>query len=362
MYTRYGSAYRPKAAERPGEAGRREAATWVARRLAWEHVIERLAEPHEDEPHETAPANGAPQAAGRHRRRRVARLLLACFLGAMIPGVLAADGFVLSQQNVTTPLSLDDALARFRTPTPSGAGGRPALVSPAPASSRSGRAPASPGPAPEHRGGGAPSRSLGPPPEGVYAYGTRGGESISLTGARHEYPPETYATVRRGSGCGWVFEHRIVEEHVERSTLCSARAELLLLGETVTVTFFGQRNTSDWRCEPPQVVARPADASGAVRTSRCHGEDGETSSRISSLGVERLRIGARSVDALHVLIESVVSGRAEGTARTEQWLDPGTGLLLRSVRHVETSAREFGATVTYREDATFELTSLASRS
>jgi hypothetical protein len=63
----------------------------------------------------------------------------------------------------------------------------------------------------------------------------------------------------------------------------------------------------------------------------------------------------------HVLIESTISGRAQGTARTELWLAAESGLLIRETRRVRTQANEFAATIDYREDASFQIVSLTSQ-
>src|SRR5205085_9800971 len=96
---------------------------------------------------------------------------------------------------------------------------------------------------------GAPA-GFTPPGQGVYAYATTGYETVSFGGARHDYPKESFATVRYRGGCLWEWEHKIVQEHVETTSHCSKPSVLEFLSETVQVTFFGQTQTRTSRCDP----------------------------------------------------------------------------------------------------------------
>lgn len=79
--------------------------------------------------------------------------------------VLAVDFFVVSQGSVTTPVSRERALDRFRA---------------------------------------SPSA-------------TSGWESIDLAGARHDYPEESFASVRLANGCRWQIEHRVIVDVRDRA-------------------------------------------------------------------------------------------------------------------------------------------------
>src|SRR2546423_13403934 len=90
----------------------------------------------------------------------------------------------------------------------------------------------------------------------------------------------------------------------------------------------------------------------------CRGADSDMRTRIIRLARSTLSVDGAAVQVEHVLIESVISGRAHGSSRVEQWWLPASGLLVREVRAVSTTAHQFGATVDYKERATFQLRAL----
>lgn len=164
------------------------------------------------------------------------------------------------------------------------------------------------------------------PPEGVYAYATAGYEQISLAGARHDDPSQSFATVRHGSGCQWDFEHRVVQEHVETHVYCSEPEILAFLEETEQVTFFGQTNTRTYRCHPPEITAQLGEGSGSRRQFTCRSDSGgQLNTTVSYLGRDPVTIDGVAVPALHVVVDGQISGDVHGSSRIEVWLHPQTG-------------------------------------
>ena len=198
------------------------------------------------------------------------------------------------------------------------------------------------------------------PAEGVYAYATHGYERISFGGARHDYPSETFATARRRPGCQWELEHRVAKEHVETRLFCGEPGTFSFLQQTIQVTFYGQTNSSTVRCDPPEITARTGDAPSSQRQFACHLDNGdEVAETVTYLGPATVPIDGAEVAALHVLVEGRMSGQVHGTSRIELWLHPQTGLTLRSVSHVQSTAPAFGTTVDYEEDASYLLEHLS---
>jgi hypothetical protein len=275
----------------------------------------------------------------------------------------AANVFVLTQHTKATPVDLAAALDDFRA----------SPVAPAPVeSSPSVSARRATGPM-HRRQGSAGLQAEGPrpptsaavpaplplrPDSGVYAYTTSGGERISFGGGRHDYPDRTFAAVRRRAGCRWELEHSILEEHVDHLFYCGRPESLSLLAFRSNIAFFGQTNEATYVCDPPEaLVSREKGA----RSYRCSSEDGEVRGTVTDLERDRLRVGGRRVEAVHVQSQSTLSGRARGTSRAEVWLHPESGLLLKLVREVHSTAAAFGTTVTYDENASFVLESLSPR-
>ncbi|MBV8234559.1 MAG: hypothetical protein JO075_02545 [Acidimicrobiia bacterium] len=293
--------------------------------------------------------------------------------------VLGADLFILSQRNVTTPVTLGQALGRLHQaqtglpPQASTALSGPAPVAALPAAQAStARRSALVGtpklpPTPTSVAVAAAATHASPaanpyalPAEGVYAYRTTGGESISVAGASHSYPPETYATVRHLGGCQWLNENDVIKEHVDKRTLCSEPGHLLQLEQSREVTFFGKTDGGDYVCAPPETQHDTTEQVGATTVGTCTASDG-SAARIEAtyLGHEPVQVGGASVDAVHLHLHSTLTGRAQGTADEQFWLLPHSGLVLRWDRSVDTMAdAAFGANVHYQEQATFLLESL----
>jgi hypothetical protein len=301
---------------------------------------------------------------------RWSRVLTRSVLALAIVVILGADLFVLTQRNVTTAVSLDQTLKRFRASTASvpspGAvlseEGTPALgssVAPttlAAARLSSTRLPGRAADAPSTPMTTQGNSPFSAPPEGVYTYATSGYEQISLAGARHDYPSQSFATVRHGSGCQWGFEHRVIQEHVETHVYCSEPDALAFLQETDQVTFFGQTNTRTYRCDPPEITAHLGDGVGSSRQFNCRSDSGgQLSARVSYLGREPVAIDGVAVSALHVVVDSQISGDVHGSSRTELWLHPQTGLALREEISVKSHSPAFGTTVDYEEKASYAL-------
>ena len=279
--------------------------------------------------------------------------------------VLCADVVLLTQQDQSTAVTLADAVEGFRSSVPeagdapaggatAGESGTTTTVAGATPAAAAATTAASTAPGPGSAGPTA-AAAFSAPAEGVYSYRTSGHEEVSLGGGRHDYPERSYAAVRRRAGCDWEIEHRVLEEHVERAVYCSQPGRLTHSEERSEITFFGQANGSTYRCDPPMVVAAVTDLPGTKRTVTCRAEDGQAVITTTFVGRERLTVGGVAVEALRVLSEGVVSGRAEGTSRSETWLHPDTGLMLKHTRKVQTRADAFGTTVDYREDAAYEL-------
>jgi hypothetical protein len=288
------------------------------------------------------------------------RVVVTALLGVAISGVLAADAMLVTQRGVTTPVTLRDALERFRgempSRTPAGTvrpRARTAEPVPSPASTTASSAR-------RRRSTATGTATLHPPANGVYAYRTNGYEEISTTSARHDYPSESFATVRRGDGCAWEFEHRVVEQHVDTARYCTARDRHALRAASTAVTFFGQSGTRTYTCDPPlTLLVRPMRA-GAVFTGSCETDDGNARSdeRVTVVGSETVVVAGVDVAAWHIVEESTLSGETQGSGRIEMWLDAASGLPLRVQRAVDTRTSSGFGTVRYTERATFVLESV----
>ena len=283
------------------------------------------------------------------------RLLAVAVVLLLVAGVAAVYRIEAHQ---ATAVHLPKALAQYRagdTSTTSVASGAPPTVA-----SRTSdttvlqhRPSGAAVPAPEAE---ADSR----PTPGVYSYRTSGSERLSLPGAARSYPSHTYATVRRGEGCRWTVDHPLLEEHVDHLERCTDTDALRVVADRTQVSFFGQTDNGEYRCEPPIVEAAWRDPT-AVERERCR--DGASSADyvFTGRGVEAVDVGGRSMPARRIHLDTKLHGRADGTVTVESWVQPGTGLILRLTRDVDTDGHSAFGDIHYTEHLDLTLESLTPR-
>jgi hypothetical protein len=292
------------------------------------------------------------------------------FLGGIIALglVIVAAGtvFVLTQRNRTTVVTLDQAVESFKTEE------RPTTVTPPPAptaaatshgvAARSGAVADTKAVDPKAATA-APLAEAKKPAEGVYSYATSGSEEISVFGARHEYPSRTFATVRHLDGCLWEHRNEVIKEHVDTTVGCNQADRLLLMTQERRVEFFGTKDGALAYCKPPLPLHIRAEKVGTKVVGTCNSSDGTAEATLTRtfLGIEQMTIGGEKVSAVHIEIDSVFKGRANGTAMDELWFAEDTGAVLRWERTVDTKAKAFGTDVRYQEEATFLLESLSPK-
>jgi hypothetical protein len=288
--------------------------------------------------------------------------------------VLGTDAFLLSQRSTTTRVDLQDALVKFRatasaTPSPSVAGtAGPSAVATAAASAPTSSAPAATSTAPvatsssvpaEIPVSSAPTATSGPPADGVYAYATAGGESVSVLGAHHDYPAMTYAAVHRTGGCGWTIQSEVIKEHVDRREMCTQAGSVLQLLQSREVTFFGTTEGGAYTCTPPQVQTTPLDGPGSRFLGDCGDGHGSTAHLVrTTLGRGTVLVGGVAVEVVQIRVDGTLTGKVRGTSSDLLTLVAATGLPVHWVRSIDTLADAFGTTVRYQEQARFDLQSL----
>lgn len=308
----------------------------------------------------------------RNRGLRIASRVAIAVLAVVL---LAAALFVLSQRNVTTPVTKGEALRRFRAtrsqedaatqstaPTTPEAPPSTAVAAhfgaPVPAKrpgvTPAGAAPASPAAHPLDGVAGYTA-----PAEGVYSYRATGGDSISLAGASHTYPSEVYDTVTHAGGCLWRSQFDIAKENQATRTLCGEPGRLSLLEDKRQVTYFGQTETEDARCHPPILFHDVSETPGSTFSTACDSSDTHIEATSTYVGHEAVTVGSSPVDAVRLKFHGTLTGRANGTADEQLWIVPQTGLVLRWDRAEDAEANAaFGANIHYHEKASFLLESL----
>ena len=177
----------------------------------------------------------------------------------------------------------------------------------------------------------------------TYAYATSGFEEVdALGGARHAYPTTTRITVRP-TRCGRQLVWRPLRDRSTAYELCGGRLRSI---EEVH-KFFGRGERTSYRCA----------ASSALRVGwRCRFGDTMEVASGDVVGVERIG----GTDAVHVRLETRLSGGVEGTGTRDFWLRRADGFPVRlAATNVSSTASVIGR-VHYRERYRLDLRNAAA--
>lgn len=276
------------------------------------------------------------------------------------PAVVTAD--VALEQFRATPTATDGSTSAA-APAPTAAAPGPGAAAPTSAPASSGApagqpAPAAPsGTAPEP-GAAVPSQ----PRDGVYAYRTTGYEEVeAFGGARHDYPAETYMTVRR-KGCGIVMRWQPLKERWDESDHCVQGSNITMERFAMYHEFFRQGETQDYTCDPGSHVHRAGQPAGASWKVRCASPEFGTIDMTSRVvGIETVAVGGESRRAVRMHYNAKISGSSEGTQIQERWFDEATGLMLRITTEVDANVETPLGRTPYRERYRIDLLSMQPR-
>jgi hypothetical protein len=209
------------------------------------------------------------------------------------------------------------------------------------------------------------------PAAGVYTYQATGAEHLSVLHTTQGWGPIMPATVTdAGNGC-WSLQVEFNTHHTQTWNYCAHGGTLTENGGATTQTFdfvaFSATDHSLFTCSTPGVVVRRDEDAGASAQIVCNGNSTVQHTKMTStgtivfVGVERLSIGGKAVDAYHVRSARAESGDQHGTDRSDSWFAVRDGMLLKLVRNIEVRSPSPIGSVTYTEHGSFVLTSLAPR-
>ena len=120
------------------------------------------------------------------------------------------------------------------------------------------------------------------------------------------------------------------------------------------VEFFGQRDGSVATCSPPMMIHKVGDGPGTTYEGACSGEDTRANIRRKVVDDKDFVVGGKSVDAIHIRIDSTFTGMANGTSNEDVWLDAATGMTLRWTEWSRrTQTRPSAMSTTPRTQASF---------
>lgn len=257
------------------------------------------------------------------RRRRWPWILLGCLAAVCL--VAVTGFFYLRSRDSTTVVSVDDALGSFRD---SDAAAHVVERRPTP---------------------------------GVYEYETEGEERIdALGGATHTYPALTTMTYT-STDCGYRTRWDVFEERFDELDLCIPPE-----GETVDTSrqyreFFGFAQDQTLRCDRDVLVRTEPPILGETRTTPCTSDGTKAEMNVTVVGVEPVEVGGEPIDALHIRLETVLTGSVRGTSELDYWADPVTGLVFRQETTVKSEADSPLGPTHYDEHYTVHLVSRTPR-
>jgi hypothetical protein len=244
---------------------------------------------------------------------------------AALVALVALSVFVLLNRNRSTPVTVADAVSRYRSATT--LAGQAADVATDPHS-------------------------------GVYRYATKGQESINaLGGSKHAYPTETTVTLTAAE-CGWSARWDAVVERWRDDHLCR-RADGIYESRFVEYhEFFNHKNVRTLECDGEPLVM-PAEAT-PVRTWQFTCTDGSVHIAIvgTTVGVENLNVGGTSTPVIHVHFESTTTGDASGHGAEDVWFEPTRGLYVRRICDASSDSMSVIGTTNYIEHFELDLMSL----
>lgn len=192
-----------------------------------------------------------------------------------------------------------------------------------------------------------------PGEEGVYAYQTTGFEEVdALGGGRHDYPAETYLTIR-AEGCGTVLRWQPLRERWDEDIVCDdGRIERI----DSYHEWFGVRDLHQYQCgEDAHGYPREGETTWSFT---CATEVTSEEYTYTVVGTEELTIGGEAVVTVHLHGTSIISGETVGDSEFHEWVVPGTELIVKmTMRGDNVTDSRIGA-VTYHEEFEVVLTSL----
>jgi hypothetical protein len=284
--------------------------------------------------HDDATLERSPDRASRRRSRRrlavvgIASLVLAFGAATLVPYLL---------RNEPAPLTVDEALEKFRESSSS---------APAPASS---------------------SR----PAAGIYVLDGEGSESISFPPLSQDDGAVMPASVEHlADGC-WRWRLNYNTAHWHELDFCRIDGDVAIVAQRNYQSWDlgagSVENRGEYTCDPPSRVVPAEVRPGEVSQHRCTGTntavDGESvaSGPTTFVGVEMLAIDGVETPALHTVQHRTMSGSQTGTVEEEWWYALDTGLPVRSKRHTELHTDSPIGSITYKESGSWDLRSLQPR-
>ena len=191
------------------------------------------------------------------------------------------------------------------------------------------------------------------PALGVYRYRTRGSESVEslVLDTSHDYDGVSTIVLSRGH-CGERERWQVLEGRWTEVEACPTGEGVAPVRVSEFHEFFGVGQEDRLACHSSPVSPRP----GGRFSSVCRAKDFSVSTVTRVAGFQRVGVGGRPYEAVHLASRSRVRGANTGTASRDEWRRRSDYLLLRRTEHSEADSGRGGGTH-YSERYTIELLS-----
>ena len=189
---------------------------------------------------------------------------------------------------------------------------------------------------------------------GLYVYETTGFEHASaLGGSTHDYPAETFLSIR-SEGCGTTYRWQSLEERWDEITICDDGS---IDRFTSYHEWFGVQDLSVYVCDE---MARFLPVGDETSWSFSCVNEGVTTQDwvFEIIGLEMVDVGGEEVEALHVVASETVTGETVGGGVHHRWVLTDPLLVVKESVEIANTTDSPVGDVDYTEQYDQRLTSL----
>ncbi len=192
---------------------------------------------------------------------------------------------------------------------------------------------------------------------GVYRYAIHGGEDIDATilSARHNYGGVSTIAITPTS-CGVEERWQVLRGRWTEVNLCRTEGGSRVATLRDSHEFYGEVRLNAYVCRGDEIPAAADQQPGMRWAFHCEDDEASAENVTRVIGVEKLEVDGRSVDAVRSRSIISLEGEVSGTDRREEWRRRSDGLLLRRTDDVNTSLDILGG-ADYEERYSLDLIS-----
>jgi hypothetical protein len=181
------------------------------------------------------------------------------------------------------------------------------------------------------------------PPLGVYRYVTHGGEGIKslFFSSGHQYEGVSEVTLT-ATHCGLSERWQPLVQRWTENQLCLGSKRSRVAAVSEFHEFGGKAVLDSYRCVGGSAPDPSKLQPGMSWVSKCGSPSGTVTSRVVVIGLEKVGIAGRPIDAVQLRSSVVLKGNPEGNDIRDTWIRRSDGLLLRKIDNTRAHIRAAG--------------------